>query len=676
MKLFSKTFQIGIAGRDFFRTRKLLSFAILIVCIGLLLSLSAFHIKTLTQQTIEQERAKLAIENEILFEKIPHQPHLNQFVSFIQNIKNVRFVEKYQDSYFAATEAGLLKLTQNGKLLRHFTVLDGLPESDLTTLAVFDSQLFIGTRESGLVVFDGETFASYKFKNHKTQAITDLWSDYQRLLIGTFSGGLIEFDGKKFHEIKTDLEGNRIQGIICILSRNEKLFLGTFADGLWVFENGIWVRFTRENGLLSNRVVGVEIVGESIFVGTDLGVSLGSVSKLSQRARKVFTQSVGLPTLSSLTRRNDTILLSKDNGEIFSLSGNSKRVSSETLTEIIWKKPVDLTHSRLFNNNEFIWFVGTGGIWQTSADISARVSPSPFGDFLLEKSMLTTNIISALTIDENSRLWAGNFRRGIDIFSKYGEKLAHVENEKIKEINFLGNNDQSVSSATSKGAASFDNSFRESILTNENRFPSNSIAHISTSKSGKTSNVIYATGKGVWISENGVERGFSTVNGLPSNTISATLFARNSAFVGTLGGLAQIENGKVARVYKDSNSPLQNNWVTALFEADSRIFLGTYGGGVYELLPSGEIRSFVGETGKQFVNPNAIFSSDKWLFVGTLDGAWILDLETQKWMHLSSVLPAKVVLSICGDMDNTYFGTTSGIAKIHRSYWLVENSKM
>ncbi len=139
MNLLSKTFQKRIADLNIFRSGKFILLGILFACIGLLCCLGAFHIKQLTQQTTEQERAKLANKTEIQYEKIPHQPHLNQFVSFIQNTKNVRYVEKFQDSYYAATDAGLFKMTQDGKLLKHFTVLDGLPESDLTTLAVFDS---------------------------------------------------------------------------------------------------------------------------------------------------------------------------------------------------------------------------------------------------------------------------------------------------------------------------------------------------------------------------------------------------------------------------------------------------------------------------------------------------------------------------------------------------------
>ena len=57
------------------------------------------------------------------------------------------------------------------------------------------------------------------------------------------------------------------------------------------------------------------------------------------------------------------------------------------------------------------------------------------------------------------------------------------------------------------------------------------------------------------------------------------------------------------------------------------------------------------------------------LFVGTLDGALVVDLNSQEWMRLSSEIPARTVLSITGDDRNVYFGTTAGIARIARPYW-------
>ena len=669
MRLFPKKFYKGNALQKSFRAGKFKWSAILFACLGLLFSLGAFHIINQTQRIIENERAQLTDENEIFFEEIPHESHFNQYVSFIQNTKNVRFIEKFQDNYFAATDAGLLELAQNGKLLKHYTVLDGLPESDLTGLAVYNSRLFIGTRESGLIVFDGEHFSSYRFKNHETQAITDLFSDNRKLLIGTFAGGLIEFNGKKFHEIKAGKDKKRIVGINRINQADTNIFIGTHADGLWIFSNGIWKQFTTADGLLSNRIIGVEIVSDYLYAAADLGVSRASKTDLTKEtAQKIFQISIGAPMLSGIAKNNERIFLTKDNGETFTFNGNSSRFNSASFEEISWQKPENLKNSRLFSFDQKILFVGTEGIWQASAENSARIFPSPFGD-LSEPLMPTTNVISALAFDRNSRLWIGNFRRGIDIFSGEGEQITHLENDVIKEINFLGIRENSIVGATSKGAVSFDANLKSIVLTKENGLPGNSIMHISTDDSGGNARKIYATSKGVWLEEKGVLRGFSTVNVLPSNTVSTTLLTENSIFVGTLGGLAKIEHGKVTKVYKDSNSPLQNNWITTLCSANSRIFLGTYGGGIYELLPSGELRNFNLKGGKIFVNPNAAFTDGKRLFFGTLDGAWILDLESQKWFQLKDELPSKLVLSIGGNSENVFFGTTNGIAKINKKYW-------
>jgi len=284
-----------------------------------------------------------------------------------------------------------------------------------------------------------------------------------------------------------------------------------------------------------------------------------------------------------------------------------------------------------------------------------------------DESRLTNNVISALALDADERLWIGTFRNGIDIFSADGKKHTHLGNESIREINFLlaDSRTKTIRAATSAGVFNFDKSLNFSALTKSDGLISNSVMHISADTA-----LYYATSRGLMFSENGNLRAITNINGLPSSNSYTTLSARNSLFVGTLNGLAQIENGKVVRVFKDSNSNLKQNWVTALRAAGERMFIGTYGGGVFELLPSGEIRSFAEETGKFVVNPNAIYSDDERLFVGTLDGVRILNLISQKWTNEKDFLPAETVLSITGNKENIFFGTTGGIAQINRNYWL------
>ena len=153
------------------------------------------------------------------------------------------------------------------------------------------------------------------------------------------------------------------------------------------------------------------------------------------------------------------------------------------------------------------------------------------------------------------------------------------------------------------------------------------------------------------------------MQGLPSSSLYAVLDHAGKLYVGTLGGLAVLENGRVYRVFKDTN------WVTALCAVGPRIFLGTYGGGVFELTASGELRSFLPETGRAVVNPNAMWSDGLRLYVGTLDGSLVFDLNSQQWLRLSSEMPARTVLSITGDEKYVYFGTTAGIARIGHRFW-------
>lgn len=161
-------------------------------------------------------------------------------------------------------------------------------------------------------------------------------------------------------------------------------------------------------------------------------------------------------------------------------------------------------------------------------------------------------------------------------------------------------------------------------------------------------------------------RALSTVQGLPSNSVYAVQSLRESVYAGTLSGLAQINSGRVVRVFKDSNSKLTHNWVTALCAVGNRLFVGTYGGGVFELTPSGELASFSAETGKLSVNPNAMATDGQRLYVGTLDGAWVLEFASQKWTKLKAELPSSTVLSVAVNSDSVYFGTTSGVARINK----------
>jgi ligand-binding sensor domain-containing protein len=601
----------------------------------LVLSFVIFHICRIynsARKTLADERARLIEQNRVPFEKKVLTPHPSENVRIRQSAQLVRDFVNFHDSYFAATGGGLVQFAEDGKILKHFTVLDGLPESDLTALAVYQNRLFIGTQTKNLIAFDGEKFESYAWTDRKAQAVTSFLEMNGKLLIGTFSGGLIEFDGKNFTEIKA--ENVRLAAINCLYRHESKLFVGTFNNGLWIYENDAWTHLTTGNGLASNRVVGIVVKDKNLYAATDFGLSI--------RQDKTFRTLAVLPSLSSVAMRGNQIFLATDNGRIYTFDNSLKEFSACEKMRNARLKPVG-DKLRLLSNQGF------GEI--------AGAKTSCFGES--ETTSLTDNFVSALVFDRNKNLWVGTFRSGIDIFSAEGKKLKHIDSETVREINFLRSGGEEILAATASGLIRIKPDFSAENLTKKDGLPANSVTHFS--------GAFVATTEGLAFRENGKVRVLSTVQGLPGNGVYTTLEVGKKVYAGTLGGLAEIENNRVTRIFKDSNSNLKTNWVTALCAAGERIFIGTYGGGVFELLPSGEIRAFDGEIGKFVVNPNAMFSDGERLYVGTLEGAKVFDLQTQEWRTIRNILPAEIVMSITGDDENIYFGTSAGIAEVRKS---------
>lgn len=598
------------------------------------------QIKKSALDTLADTRARLLEQNRVAFEKKHLTPHLTNKIRILQNTTDARAIVRFQNSYFAATSGGLIELSEDGKLIKHFTVLDGLPESDLLCLTVWRDKLFIGTRTKNLLSFDGEKFEQFVFTDRKAQSVNALLENNGKLLVGTFNGGLIEFDGENFTEIKA--ENEKIRAINLLSKIGATLYVGTFDNGLWIYENDVWTHLTTAEFLPSNRIVGVAENSGKIYVATDFGLSL-----LQNKSAQTL---VVLPALSSSVSAENQIFLSKDDGAIFTFENSLKE----------FRRAEKEQNTRLIFSDETLWILSNRGI-------SKRSNGKTIAFHQAEKNALTDNFISAIAFDKNENFWLGSFRGGIDVFASNGKKLKHLESETLREINFLQAENEAISVAASCGRQTIKNDFSVSNRNEKENLPNNSVAHFSGDWT--------ATNKGLTFVENGKIRLLSTANGLPNNSVYATLKTNGKLYAGTLGGLAEIESSRVTRTYKDSNSNLKTNWVTALIAANERIFIGTYGGGIFELLPSSEIHSFETETGKFVVNPNAFATDGERLYAGTLDGAKILDLKTQKWKTIGRILPAETILSVAVNSNEIYFGTTNGIAQIRKDYFENEETE-
>jgi ligand-binding sensor domain-containing protein len=645
---------------------------------------TVWQVKQRADQQLAAERARREKQNLVPFEQKRLPPLDSKAVQIWQNHQTSRAIVKFKESYFVASDGGLIELDQSGKLVRHYTVLDGLPESDLLSLAVFNAKLFIGTRTQGLVGFDGSRFYAYRWTDRKSQSIDALLADEGRLLVGTRAGGLIAFDGRQFNELTAGTEHKRLLEINLLAKVGVRLFVGTFADGLWIEEGGRWSHFTTADGLLSNRIVGVAVANQHLFVATDFGVTVSPVAGLSTENTPAspsrFLPFATLPSLSSLALLADSLLLSKDNGEILTFRIDREISVSRQVVAPGWIKAGKSAGTRMISLDKDLWLVSEDGLYRADLDHrnEGRLSPNAFLAWGQQdhNRTLTTNLVSALTMDSQARVWAGNFRRGIDVLSSQGTQLAHMESETNREINSLTKDQASdtIVAASSAGLLRFDASLRTTEQwSTKDGLLSNAVMHVARwdieDENARNPVFALATSKGLSLGVRGKLRGLTTVQGLPSNSLYSLLIHGRKIYAGTLGGLAVVEDGRVSRVFKDTNSNLTTNWVTALCAVGSRIFVGTYGGGLFELNGSGDLRSFAPEVGRVVVNPNAMWSDGLRLFVGTLDGALVFDPASQRWTRVKSELPSRNVLSIAGSGKHVYFGTTGGIARIELSYW-------
>src|SRR5215510_3650745 len=604
-------------------------------------------------------------------------------VKLIQSRRATRGMAEFNGSVFAATDGGLVEFDEEGKIKRRYTTLDGLPESDLTSVAVFNSKLFIGSSSQGLIVFDGKRFERYRWTDRDAQAVTVLLEDRGRLLIGTFAGGLLEFDGGRFREIKisaasgsgrgpingstdqvtpttarrtdprrteSEQEGQRhLAGITRLIADGARLFVGTFADGLWVNDSDRWTHFTVADGLPSNRVVGIVADGDQLIAATDFGLAVGDAGSSQRRFQTIAT----LPELSSAIRWGGQILLCKDDGEIFRLSLGSvpravtnvtgsgaslKAPRAAPIFPVDWKRPESLSSCQLASfvkgkkpMGETLMLMSGEGVWRLGWQ-DERLSGAPrvsrYGETQnLSLGALKSNVISALAFDDLGRLWVGSFRDGIDVIAPDGfldgRRVTHLESETVREINALvwDGRARRMLTGAAQGLISFDGSFGSERLSRADGLLSNSVLGAAVIQGGGRQAMALATSRGLSLGDAKRFQGLTTVQGLPDNGVSSVLSHREFIYAGTRGGLAQIAGGRVVRVFKDSNSKLSHNWVTALCAVGPRLFVGSYGGGVFELTAAGELISFASESGRQMVSQNAT-ASDGTSARSTARGCW------------------------------------------------------
>src|SRR6267378_4471151 len=174
-----------------------------------------------------------------------------------------------------------------------------------------------------------------------------------------------------------------------------------------------------------------------------------------------------------------------------------------------------------------------------------------------------------------------------------------------------------------------------------------------------------ATAAGVTLFDAGGPQSIYAFHGLANNHVYALGQSGSRLFAGTLGGLSVIDAGFVRANYTTSNSPLKQNWISAVVPFGGGWFIGTYGGGVLQLDADGQWTDFPDMPPHTVINPNAMLAVSNRILAGTLDrGLLVYDSVEHRWTPITAGLPSLNVTALAASDGRIFVGTDNGIVRM------------
>jgi ligand-binding sensor domain-containing protein len=651
---------------------------ILIGFAALLIAGAVFLVARLNRSIdVERDRQAAAAQVEVRESRL--RPASTDGLTLFLNATDARAVAAFAGERYLATSGGLVALDRSGGVKRRYTSLDGLPDNDLTALAVFRERLYIGTASAGLVAFDGEGFTGYRFEKPGATRVSALVATESELLIGTLDGGLFEYDGERFSRRFNSATGADFSRVTALLPEGARLYIGTQDRGLYIWREAQVDNIGTNEGLPSPRVTALAALPEMVAVATDFGV-VGLTQ--SNEVKPVSRQ----PNITSLSATGGRLWAGLFSGGIVDISDNIRddRVGPGN------NKPNDATLAGaaglprsapavVTSSDGSLWALTTEGAFARD-ERSAGPAFEPVAGSLADGGVLSASHITSLSLDTRGHLWVGYFNRGLDVVAtSTNERLSHIEDDRVREVNFVRFDpvEDRLLVATSRGLVNIDGRLKQTVLTRErNGLVSDSIAHVTLTNAAaatpatalsRNRALVLATAGGLTEVYGGRARSITAFHGLASNHLYSSAASGSRLYVGSLAGLVELEGLRVTRVYKTSNSRLSHDWVSALAEADGTLYVGTNGGGVDALLPTGEWVNFADQVGKFEVNQNAMHYDGDRIFVGTTDrGLMVYNTRVRRWDQIIRGLPSPNVTAIASDDRFIYAGTLNGLVRIEK----------
>jgi ligand-binding sensor domain-containing protein len=643
------TFGVRHGSERMNRSRKLALLFVSTAAVGLIVagSVGGWRISRALRDSREEVRS----ERTFSFVARPFAAPVTSLFEAVSAPAVFRQVAQFQQHLFIAGPAGLSEYDNEGTLLRSFSAGRELPSSPLIALATTvladsrEAELILATEQEGLLAYNGRTFRQILARDPEARAVTTILPvGAGHLLIGTKNRGVLLFDGQQIGTLHPSLAGFYVTGLA---GDEADLWVGTLNRGVLHWHAGTTESFSEEQGLPDQRVQSLAISGERVFVGTAAGVAEFENGRLSR---------VVVPGLmaTALFATPTNLLVGTEDQGLRNVPLGGRVVASHTDTS-----PEFSEVRQIFGSGGATFVLTRNALYRTNTrglGWEPVLTPDP--------AVLNDRNISALAADSAGRVWVGYFDRGLDILQADLGQARHVEDARVFCVNRILPDGKTgrTAVATANGLIRFGATGQEEqVLTRADGLIADHVTDIVPYRDG----FVIATPAGLTFLDSGGARSMYAFHGLVNNHVYTLAASGDELLAGTLGGVSMIGKEQVRASYSTSNSGLKHNWITAVVPIGDEWMVGTYGGGIVELDRGGRVRSFDVATAPYSVNPNAMLATANHVFAGTLGrGLYIYDRQVARWQAVTEGLPSMNVTAFAQANGYIYVGTDNGLVRL------------
>ena len=477
--------------------------------------------------------------------------------SYYTNNDCIRALVSDSNFVYIGTESGLVILEKNSREFTVYnTVNSDLTCHEITSLAIFQNKLWVGTASGGLATFDGTNLEIYNRSNSglPNDRINSLAVDTNKIWVG-LSTAIVSFDGlnwTSYTKTNSELPGS----VYSIAIDNDIVWIGT-ERGLASFDGTHWEIYNKDNSVLDHNLI------ESLVISNDtlwIGATYSGLYTYSDSGLNVYDNSFKFDVINTLEIHNNKIYVGTKYNGVRIFNSNGWKIYNTSNTN--W---LNQDVNAILVEDDILW-VGTDYKLYALKDTTWEI-------INISSSGLPYNFINAIT-PYNHKIWVG---------TKYG--LASFDGENWENYNSLNSNvpidvvtalsyDDSLLLVGTRYGGLF--SFNENIWT----------THIDTQTFPVRITCICAYDDQIWcgtdvngllhLDSSGLTT-YSTYNSsIPCNEIGELTLYHDTLWVGTgTGGLASFSNGTWTQ-YDEINdfSDFPTICITSLAEANDQLWIG------------------------------------------------------------------------------------------------------